>query len=311
MLNISNAELQGLLDYPSLISALREIFSSDFQMPLRHHHFYNLPGGEENTLILMPAWTNEYMGIKQVVVAPNNASHGLPSIHALYTLLNAQTGEPLAMMNAALLTSFRTACTSALAAHYLARKGVENLLVIGTGKVAKHMVPAHQSVRSYKKITIWGRSKDKALLMQEELKTLGYRVDIATDLGEAVREADVISCATLSEVPLIKGEWLRAGQHLDLAGSYKPTTREADDEAILKSTLFVDSREGALHESGELAIPIHHQLIKDTDIKADLVELCKAQHPGRTSAEEITLFKSVGLAIEDLTAALMVYKKIC
>lgn len=306
MLHFSNTDIEQALDYPSLIAALRKIFSADFNMPLRHHHFYALPGGGQNTLILMPSWTNEFMGIKQVIVAPDNVQHNIPSIHALYTLLDARTGQPLAMMNAALLTSMRTACTSALAADYLAKKDARTLLVAGTGKVARHMIPAHMSVRHYEKVLLWGRTPSKA---QELQALLGNHVQVVTNLEAAVREADVISCATMADTPIIKGEWLRPGQHLDLAGSYKPGMREVDDKAITTSTLFVDSRAGALHESGELGVPIQNGLITAEDVKADIVELCSNRHPGRVSALENTLFKSMGLAIEDLAAALLVYEK--
>ncbi|WP_276485909.1 ornithine cyclodeaminase family protein [Paraflavitalea pollutisoli] len=310
MLIISNQDIEASLDYAELIANLREIFSGEFTMPLRHHHFYGLPGGIENTLILMPSWTNEYMGIKQVVVAPDNATRDLPSIHAQYTLMSAVTGVPLAMMNASLLTSFRTACASALAANYLATRDASVLLVVGTGKVAYHMVAAHNSVRDYKRMLVWGRNETKAAVMQQQLQQSGHAIEIVTNLEEAVRAADVISCATMSQEPLIKGAWLKPGQHLDLVGSYKPATREVDDDAVTRSTLFVDARAGALHESGELAIPIKNGLITPEAVKADLVELCKGIHPGRTSPEEITLYKSVGLAIEDLAAALLVYKRV-
>lgn len=310
MLTISNQDIEQSLDYPGLIGSLREIFSGEFTMPLRHHHFYTLPGGIDNTLILMPSWTNEYMGIKQVVVAPDNAAQDLPSIHAQYTLMNAVTGVPLAMMNAALLTSVRTACASALAANYLAPKEASVLLVVGTGKVAYHMVAAHSCVRDYKRVLVWGRNETKAASMQQRLQQSGHDVEIVTDLEAAVRAADVISCATMAEEPVIKGAWLKAGQHLDLVGSYKPSTREVDNDAVTRSTLFVDARAGALHESGELAIPLKNNLITPESVKADLAELCKGIHPGRTAAGEITLYKSVGLAIEDLAAALLVYKKV-
>ncbi|UYQ94149.1 ornithine cyclodeaminase family protein [Chitinophaga horti] len=302
MLHISDNDIQRALNCPDLIQTLRATFSGDFTMPLRHHHFYN-----DNTLILMPSWTHEYMGIKQVIVAPANKEAGLPSIHALYTLLNARTGEPLAIMNASLLTSVRTACTSALAADYLAHHEAATLLIVGTGKVARYMAPAHASVRKYRKIMLWGRNEAKAHELQA---LLGDPVEVVTNLEEAVREADVISCSTMAETPIIKGAWLREGQHLDMVGSYKPNTREADDEAIMKSSIFVDSRAGALHECGELAIPLKNNIIEAADVEADIVELCSGKHPGRKDAREITFFKSAGLAIEDLAAALLVYRQL-
>lgn len=161
---------------------------------------------------------------------------------------------------------------------------------------------------NFKKVSVWMRNPAKMEEFVASLKDQGIPAEAVTDLEESARNADLIACATPSKTPIIKGEWIQSGTHLDLMGSYKPDTRETDDEAIRKSAIFVDSRAGALHESGELALPIAVGIITANDVKADLVELIKGNHPGRTSSEEVTLFKSVGLAIEDLAAALLVYK---
>lgn len=310
MINITNDQVLAALRYEHLITALRDIFCSDYTMPVRHHHFYQTNEGVENTLILMPVWNTHYVGVKQVVVAPANSKKNLPAIHASYMLMEASTGRPLAQLDAGQLTARRTACTSALAASYLARKDAESLLVVGAGKVAQHMVQAHAAVRSYKRIAIWARDVAKGKLFARQLAEEGYEVEVVDDLEESVREADVISCATLSQLPLIHGGWLKPGTHLDLIGSHTPRTREVDDSAIRRSTIFVDSREGALHETGELAIPIAKGVMNPEDVEADLAELCKGNHIGRRNDEEITLFKSAGLAIEDLAAALLVYQSI-
>lgn len=311
MRTIENETIDQVLNYDKMLEALYKIFISKFTMPVRHHHFYNTPDSAENALILMPAWTDKYLGCKQVIVAPKNAEQHLPAIHALYTLFNAETGVPLAQMDATKLTSVRTACASALAAKYLARENAENLLVIGSGSVAYHLAQAHSSVRNYKHIEVWARNSDKAQALLDSLKQQGFtNVSLAKDLQAAIQKADVISSATLSKEPIIKGEWLKPGVHLDLIGSHTPKTREADDEVIRRSTIYADSREGALHETGELAIPIASGLLDPKDVQADLVELCKANKLARKNDEEITLFKSAGLAIEDLAAALMVYEAV-
>lgn len=311
MRTIDNETIDQVLNYDKMLEALYKIFISKFTMPVRHHHFYNTPDSAENALILMPAWTDKYLGCKQVIVAPKNAEQHLPAIHALYTLFNAETGVPLAQMDATKLTSVRTACASALAAKYLARENAENLLVIGSGSVAYHLAQAHSSVRSYKHIEVWARNSDKAQALLDSLKQQGFtNVSLAKDLQAAIQKADVISSATLSKEPIIKGEWLKPGVHLDLIGSHTPKTREADDEVIRRSTIYADSREGALHETGELAIPIASGLLDPKDVQADLVDLCKANKLARKNNEEITLFKSAGLAIEDLAAALMVYEAV-
>ena len=310
MIQIPAEQFVAALEYGPLIDALRNIFLSDYTMPVRHHHFYETDEGVENTFILMPVWNDNYLGVKQVTVAPANSGKGLPAIHASYTLLDARTGVAMAQLDAAELTSRRTACTSALAASYLARRDAESLLVVGSGKVAQHLVQAHTAVRPYKRVSVWARDIGKAQAMADQLVAQGYPAKATTDLAGAAQEADVVSCATLSPSPLIKGEWLKPGTHLDLIGSHTPRTREADDEAIRRSKVYVDSREGALHETGELAIPIADGLLKPEDVEADIAELCKGVHAGRTDADEITLFKSAGMAVEDLAAALLVYQSV-
>jgi len=308
MLIIPDEKISGYLGYKKLIEALREIFQSDYTMPLRHHHFYKTSAGDDNTLILMPVWNNEYMGMKQVTIAPANADRDMPSIFAQYILSDSKTGQPLALMNAAELTSRRTACTSALASSYLCREDAENLLIVGGGKVAQHLIQAHLAVRNFKKVSVWMRNNVKMKEFVASLKNQGIPAETVNNLEESARNADLISCATLSKTPIIKGDWIKPGTHLDMIGSHKPDTRETDDDAIRKSSIFVDSRMGALHETGELALPIADGIITERDVKADIVELIKGINPGRTTSEEVTLFKSAGLAIEDLAAALLVYK---
>ncbi|MFC3198606.1 ornithine cyclodeaminase family protein [Parapedobacter deserti] len=310
MITIGNDQVADALAYDRLIEALRDMFCSTYTMPVRHHHFYKTVESVENTVILMPVWNDRYLGIKQVVVAPANGEKGLPAIHAHYMLMDAVTGQPLAQLNAAQLTARRTACTSALAASFLAPKDAESLLIVGGGKVAQHLVQAHTVMRSYRRISIWTRHAANSQDFAAHLATLGHRVEIERDLEKAARDADVIACATLSPSPLIRGEWLKPGTHLDLIGSHTPNTREVDDEAIRRSTIFVDSREGALHETGELAIPIAQGVLDPAEVQADIAELVKGVHPGRTDPGEITLFKSAGLAVEDLAAALLVYESV-
>ncbi len=308
MLVIPDDKVVAALNYADLIEALQKMFCSDYELPVRHHHFYTTKEQQENALILMPVWNEKYLGVKQVIVAPNNHTRNIPAIHAAYTLWDAVTGQQLAMMNAAQLTSRRTACTSALAAKYLAPVNAKRLLVVGGGKVAKHLVQAHSTVRSYNSIEVWMRNTGKLSQFVTELQQEGINAIAVNDLEAAARKADVISTATLAPTPVIKGEWLKPGTHLDLIGSHKPDTRETDDTAILRSQVFVDTREGALHETGDLAIPIKEGIFNPDNVQADIKELCLQKHPGRTTEDQITLFKSAGLAVEDLAAALLVYR---
>lgn len=307
---ITNEEVAKVLTYDKLIEALHQMFKSNYKMPLRHHHFYPAKNSLENTLILMPAWNEKYLGNKQIILAPGNKDRGIPTVSALYTLFDVETGIPLCVLDAAELTARRTGCKSALAAKFLAPKQADCLLVLGGGRVAEHLIPAHCQVRAYKEIMIWLRDESKFEAFKEKLpERIQSRLTLVQDLDKAVARADVISTATMTVEPLVKGELLKEGCYLDLVGSYKPHMREVDDRAILRSKIFVDSKEGALHETGEMAIPIEKGLFTEKDVQATLTELCRGKHSGRKSENEIILFKSAGLAIEDLAGALLAYER--
>ena len=309
MCYISKEELESSLKYSRVIDALEQAFKASFHMPDRHHHFYKT-GSTENTLLLMPAWNTQYMGVKQVISAPGNARLNKPSIQGVYSLMDLETGEPLALMDARYLTAVRTACASALAAKYLARKDAETLLVIGGGEVALQLIGAHLAVRNYKQVLVWMRRPEAFETFRKRLGPLEVPLNFVHSLEAGVLQADVVTAATLTKVPLILGEWLQEGQHLDLIGSFKMDMREADDAAILKSRVYVDSLHGALYESGELGIPVQKGLIQAEHVLGDLQGLCQGQVSGRKHAQELTLFKSVGMAIEDLATAILVYQQI-
>ena len=297
-------ELNALLAGPGLVEALREAFRAGASAPTRHHHPIPVPGGADATLFLMPAWqAGGHAGVKIVGVFPGNAERGLPSVHGSYVLLDATTGAPLAVMDGTTLTRLRTGAASALAASYLARAESATLVMVGTGALAPHLVAAHASVRPIREVRVWGRRREKAEALAAQLAAPGRRVCAVADLEAAVRTADVVSCATLSREPLIRGEWLRPGTHVDLVGGFTPEMREADDEAVRRSRVFVDTRAGALAEAGDLIQPLRRGAWREDDLAGDLEQLTRGLRPGRRSADEITLFKSVGTALEDLAAA--------
>lgn len=306
---ISNEEVAEVVTYAKLVEALEAMFRSDYQMPLRHHHFYPVNKDQENTLILMPAWNEEFLGNKQIILAPGNKAKGMPTSSALYTLFDVETGRPLCTLDAQKLTSLRTACKSALAAKYLTREDSKILLVLGGGEIAQNLIPAHAEVRDYEEILVWLRNEDKFKAFHDQIPAaLQDKVAFAGDLETACGKADVISTATMAVDPIVKGQWLKEGTYLDLVGAYKPHMREVDDTTISRSKVFVDSREGALHESGEMAIPIKNGILKEGEVQATLTELCRNEHKGRKTEKEIILFKSAGMAIEDLAAAQLAYK---
>ena len=291
-----------------LIERLREAFRGGVEAPLRHHHTVPTSGADA-ALLLMPAWREDReVGVKVVTVFPDNAGWGLPSVFGVYLLLDGRTGAPLALMDGKALTRRRTAAASALAASYLARADASRLVIAGAGSLAPHLVRAHAAVRPIRTVTLWNRTAARAEACAERLADAPFGVRVTSDLEAAVRAADVVVCATLSRTPLVHGAWLRAGAHLDLVGGYTPEMREADDEAVRRATVFVDTREGALHEAGDLVQPIRAGVLRETDVAADLFDLCRGRHPGRRNDAEITLFKSVGTALEDLAAARLVYE---
>ena len=304
-------EIHRVLTYPALIDALADAFRADIEVPLRHVHMIPQPGGVDAKLLLMPAWTKDgerLVGCKVVSVYTDNAKAGKPSVYGSYLLLSGETGETLAVMDGAALTAWRTACASALAARYLAREDASHLVMIGAGALAPHLIRAHCAVRPIKKITLWNRTNSRAISTAFALHAAGIEPEIADDLEAAVRDADIVSCATLSSEPLVRGEWLKKGVHVDLVGSFTPKMREADDAAIKRASVYVDTREGAPKGSGDIAIPLRKKLLKATDIKGDLFELTRGKAKGRRRKDEITLFKSVGTAIEDLAAARLVWQ---
>jgi ornithine cyclodeaminase len=259
----------------------------------------------------MPAWQpGTALGIKIVSVFPGNAAKGLPAVMGQYLLLDATTGAPKALIDGTALTLRRTAAASALASRFLSRADAAHLLMVGTGALAPHLIAAHCAVRPIRRVTIWGRNADHARATADKLDLPGISVTVAPMLEDAAGEADIITCATLATAPLVRGEWLRAGQHLDLVGGFTPAMREADDEAVRRAAVYVDTRGGAMKEAGDIVQPLASVALTAAAIKGDLFDLCRGAAPGRGGAGEITLFKSVGTALEDLAAAKLVAERL-
>lgn len=302
---ISANELARLAPYRDIVEALREGFRASYTTPVRHHH----ETSPASTLLLMPGWSREWTGLKTVVVKTDNAALGLPTVQASYLLIDNATGETVAMMDGTEITRRRTAAASALAADYLARKDASRMVLVGAGALGRHFVRAHAAVRPIKSVAIFNRSPAKAEALADELKADGVGAVAVSGLEEAVRQADIITCVTTSTVPVVKGQWLKPGAHVDLAGAFKPAMRETDGAAVQRSRVFVDTRDGALAEAGDLLQARGEGKFDFASIQGDLFELTRGTVKGRGGLEEITLFKSVGTAIEDLATAIMVYQK--
>jgi alanine dehydrogenase len=312
----SAAAVERRLPYPKLVEALRVAFRNDIQTAIRSFYAIDTPSGMRATYGLMSAWqAGEVIATKLVTVFPDNAARQLPTIHAQIVLFDGKSGVPAAIIDGTEITRRRTAAASALASTYLAREDARELLVLGTGPQAFHQALAHAAVRPISRIHVWGRSPARVAALVQSLRqynrenesTRAPRVETAEDLESAARGVDIISCATSAAVPLIEGRWLKPGSFLDLVGSHSPERRESDDDAVRRSNIYVDTLEGALAEAGDLLIPMKSAVIGKSDIRGDLHSLCRNQVGGRTTGDEITLFKSVGTAVEDLAAAKLVY----
>jgi ornithine cyclodeaminase len=277
----SAADIDAALEFPALVDALAAAFRGGLTAPTRHHHA--IP--PDATHLLMPAWTEPQYGT--------------------YVLQSATTGETLAVLDGTRLTQWRTAAASALAARFLARAEASKLLIVGAGALAPFLLRAHASQRPIDSVEIWNHRVDGARKLAARLVAEGFRARAVESLEEAVPSADIVSAATLSEVALIRGAWLRPGQHVDLVGAFNMRMREADDLALTRARVFIDTP-AALSEGGDVARAIAAGALSRTDIVADLAALTRGA-PGRGGPDEITLFKSVGASIEDLAAAMLVW----
>ena len=312
MVQIPDDFINRNTDFPELVAALKKGFASEeILVPMRHHHdFPNPEVGTDSTLLLMPAWhSGKVAGVKIATVSPENGRFDLPSIQAVYVLMDALKGTMIAILQAKSLTAKRTAAASALASSFLSRTDSSSLLMIGTGALSANLIRAHVSVRPIKNVYVWGRNFEKAQAVCNGLKDEAFACQSVKTIEEIIAEVDIVSCATLSKTPLVLGKYLKKGQHVDLVGAYRKDMREADVETIRKASVFIDTFQGGLKESGDIAIPLKNGILKEEDIKGDLFGLCSGAAKGRSHPEEITYFKSVGHALEDLIAASYYYEQ--
>ncbi len=304
---IPAADVHAALDYPSLVDALRAAFVAGASAPVRTSHSVTAEG---DRLLLMPAWDDDGVGVKIVTVFPRNREHGLASVAALYVLLDGATGHPRALIDGEALTLRRTGAASALASTYLSRPDSQRLLVVGTGALAPYLVHAHCAVRPVTEVMVWGRSRQHAERLATTLAAPGRTVAVIEDCARALARADIVTCATTAREPIVRGADVRPGTHVDLVGAFTPEMREADDALISRAEVFVDTFAGALKEAGDLVQPLAAGTIERAHVLAELADLTAGRHPGRRDANAVTVFKSVGTALEDLCAAQLVAKRV-
>lgn len=314
---LGRAELEPLLSPRDVIEALAAAFRHYARGSVTVPPRTALPVGDEGLLLVMPAGAPEAgapgggsLGTKLVTFYPGNRSRGQPTHLATYVLMEAGTGRPLALLEATFLTGLRTGATSALAARYLARPDSHAIACFGTSVQAGHQLRCLAAVLPLERASVLGRDDARADRFARHMReTLGIPVDVARDPDAAVAGADVVTCATTSPVPLFHGDRLRPGSHVDAVGAFRPAERELDTATLRRARVVVESYAGVLPEAGDLVIPLAEGTIGRDHVKAELAELVAGTRPGRTSPEEITLFKSVGFALEDLAAARLAYER--
>lgn len=312
---ISRDDLENILSMEEIIEAVEGAFvdyaGGRWTIPPRTH--FNLPGG---VVLYMPSFLRPgegaggILGAKLVSVFPGNPERGLPLIHGLYLLYDSTTGSPVALMDGIYLTGARTGAASAVATKYLSRKDSKAMGIIGTGVQAGFQLMAILAVRGIEACYLFDKIEERARsFVQDYSDKLKVHLEVLSSPDEVVTRSDVLVTATTSPVPVFSGSNIREGTHLNLIGAFTPETREVDSETIKKACLFVDSYEGALSEAGDLLIAMQEGIISRDDIRGELSELVTGKKPGRVTEEEITLFKSVGFAIEDAVVARLAYKR--
>lgn len=310
---ITAEQVNQYVSFEKLVPLLYKTFSQNFTMPQRKvYHLDNNPEVND-AFALLPSWNEEVIGTKAFTYFPDNkAEQGLASLYSKIMLFKRETGEPLALVDGTSITYWRTAAISALASQLLSKENSKSLLLFGTGNLAPFLIRAHLTVRDLSHVTIAARHAEKAqaLIGQLDHEFPHVNFTISQDLKADVEKADVIVCATGSPTPLFDGNWLSPGCHVDCLGNHNTDRRECDSITVSRARVFVDSLENNLAEAGELLLPIAAGEFSKNDIVGELAALCREEVTARQSANEITLFKSVGTAISDLVTANDVYQQV-
>lgn len=295
--HVAARELEEILPVSEAIAALQRAFASEDPPtePLRNN--VKIPGGE---LLLMPAAGEQGVGVKLVTLAPGNPGRGLPFLHSVYVLFSPDSFEPMLTVDGAALTTLRTSAVSALATRHLARPDSSRLVLFGAGVQATAHLDAMRAVRPVDRVRVVSRSTERAEGLAGRARALNMDANVGGP--DAVSEADIVCTCTTSSTPVFDGRLLGNGTHVNAVGAYRPDSRELDGELIGRAKIVVETREAALAEAGDLLIPIDEGLIQASDISADLGEVVRGARV-RTSPDDITVFKSVGVAFEDLAVA--------
>jgi ornithine cyclodeaminase/alanine dehydrogenase-like protein (mu-crystallin family) len=313
---ITNDEVAAAIAMPEAIDLMRDLFAQIGQGSVDLPERIHVESSDGRDVVLfMPGQlrATRRVGLKVVSVFPRNpAAHALPTISATVLVLDPDTGRVAALLDGAYITALRTGAVTGLATDLLARQNVETLAVFGAGGQAPFQIEAVCRVRSFRRILMWSPRAERAAALAADIATRakqGIRVEVGRSPDETAEQADVIVTATTSSVPLFDGRLLQRGTHVNAIGAFKPEVREVDDATVARARIFVDHRASAMKEAGDLLIPLASGVITEAAIHGDLADLVLGRVPGRTSQEDITFFKSVGLAAEDLIVAGRVLEK--
>lgn len=317
MINLDAQQIVNCLTMKGLIQSMRQTYQQQATIPQRR--VMSLQEDKYDAFALLPAWNESLITVKAFTYFPDNYLEGRDSLASKILAFDRTNGEPLALLDGKVMTFWRTAAASALAANYLAREQASTLLICGTGNLAHYMAWAYAAVRPLKRVIVWGRDSEKARATADKIVTgqeyqaltpsAQYSVEVAESVDSVLPEIDMITCVTGSATPLFDARNIRPGTHIDLIGNHDQDKRECDSLSVERSRVFVDSRVNVLAEAGDLLIPIAEGVFREQDIEAELGELCSGEKVGRITEQEITLYKSVGSALADLAATKFVLEQ--
>lgn len=309
---ISPEEVHAALSYPALVDALQDAFSKEFTMPPRTVFMLDDKEDNTNAFALLPSWNDSIIGVKAFTYFPDNQGPEYKSLYSKILLFGRAHGEPLALVDGTSVTFWRTAAVSGLASRLLSREDSESLLVLGTGNLSTYIIRAQASVRPLKRVMVWGRTPANAQKVVDQMSAeLGdIEFSVVNNIEAACGQADIIVSATASHEPLVMGDWVRPGTHTDFIGNHHATKRECDTALVVKSKVYADSYANCFREAGEVLVPISEGVFTEEGVVGELIEMCTGKVPLRENDEEITLFKSIGMALSDLVGAGLAYEQV-
>ena len=302
---LSAEDVHAALSYPAMVDALQEAYSGSFSMPPRQVFLLDEEPENHDAFAVLPSWNDELVAVKSFTYFPDNPKPKYASLYSKIMLFDRKHGEPLALVDGTSVTFWRTAGISGLASRLLSRADSKTLLLLGTGNLAPYIIRAQLSVRPIDRVMVWGRTPGNAQAIVEPLakENDAVRFEVVADLQTACGEADIIVSATGSHDPLVLGDWVRPGTHTDFIGNHHATKRECDTALVAKSKVYADSYVNCFKEAGEVLVPISEGAITKDHVVGELTEMCSGAVALRESKDEITLFKSIGMALSDLVGA--------